>query len=272
MPAPEITSSPLAAAVRRLLGTRRFGRPLHVFASLPSTNPVALAEAERGAPEGTTVVADHQTAGRGRLGRTWEAAAGLNLTFSIVLRPRCALEAFGLIPVAAAVAVAETLDAYAAPHRVTIKWPNDVLIDGHKCCGMLMESTFRTPSAAPALALGIGLNVNQVHFPDSIAEHATSLLLITGQTVDRPSLLADLLQRLETRYAAVRNNPDALRRRYLERLEGLGRPVRLRATATDQPVNGILRGITPTGALRLGTSDGERVFHAGDVTTQGADA
>ncbi|MDX1531042.1 MAG: biotin--[acetyl-CoA-carboxylase] ligase, partial [Rhodothermales bacterium] len=187
---------PLLADLQPLLRTCRFGRPARGFRSLPSTNAEALTWAADGAAEGALVVAEAQTAGRGRLGRTWEAAPGRNLLVSLVLRPALPPERLGLVPLAAGLAVAEAVEAAVPPLCPRLKWPNDLLLGGRKACGVLLEG--RTGGRAPsAVALGIGLNVNQTAFPDALAERATSLHLEAGRPVERAALLAALLERLE---------------------------------------------------------------------------
>ncbi|WP_457653194.1 biotin--[acetyl-CoA-carboxylase] ligase [Rhodocaloribacter sp.] len=257
----------LAEALAPLLRTRRFGRALRAYATVGSTNTEAAAWAAGGAPEGAVVLAELQTAGRGRMGRTWEARAGQNLTFSVVLRPPLPPERFGLLTLAASVAVAEAISAFTAPLEAGIKWPNDVLLEGRKCCGMLLESSFSGQKRAAAVILGIGLNVNQDAFPPTLADRATSMLLATGRRTPRAPLLAALLARLEHVYdRLVHDGGAALRQAYEARLAGLGRPATLYLAETRAPVRGVLAGITATGALRVETGDGPRLFHAGEVS------
>ncbi len=256
----------LAGALAPLLRTRRFGRALRAFATIGSTNTEAAAWAAEGAPEGAVVLAELQTAGRGRMGRTWEARAGRNLTFSVVLRPSLPPERFGLLTLAASVAVAETVASFTAPLDAEIKWPNDVLLEGRKCCGMLLESSF-SGQKRPTVILGIGLNVNQDAFPPALAERATSMLLATGRRTPRAPLLAALLARLEPAYdRLVHDGGAAVRQAYEARLSGLGRRATLYLSGTRAPVRGVLAGITETGALRVETGDGLRLFHAGEVS------
>ncbi len=258
-------SPALAEALAPLLRTRRFGRALRAFATVGSTNTEAATWAAEGVPEGAVVLAELQTAGRGRMGRSWEAHAGQNLTFSTVLRPALSPERLGLITVAASVAVAETVSAFTAPLEAGIKWPNDVLLEGRKCCGMLLESSF-SGQKRPTVILGIGLNVNQDAFPPALADRATSMLLATGRHTPRAPLLAALLSRLEHVYDRLVHDEAALRQAYEARLAGLGRPATLYLAGTPAPVPGVLAGITETGALRLVTKDGLRIFHAGEVS------
>src|SRR5690606_1606672 len=141
-----------------LLRATRLGRAFRSLASTTSTNTEAARWAAAGAPEGSVVLADYQTAGRGRLGRVWEAAAGQNLLFSLVLHPPLARDRLGLITLTAALAIADVLAEMVQPLRVGIKWPNDILVEERKCCGMLLESAMTVPSTnRPVVILGIGL-------------------------------------------------------------------------------------------------------------------
>jgi len=270
-----------------------------------STNTNATRWAREGAPEGAVVYAEFQRRGRGRHGRTWTAASGQNLTLSVILRPRLAPEHLGRVTIAAGVAVSDVVRTFVEPRPVAIKWPNDVLVEGRKTCGMLLETSWGgTPAtrrsnarvqdddataqrtsgveAPKAVILGIGLNVNQTEFAGDIEDRATSLRLATGRTLPRETVLARVLQRLESRYDAVLReahagspesagaptSPDPVRSAYEARLDRMGESVTLRFAGSEQTVTGIVRGITPDGALRLQTRDGPTVVHAGEVTSR----
>lgn len=263
---------PLATDTETFLGTRRIGRPIRGYASTTSTNAVAAQWAAEGAEEGSAVVAEYQTAGRGRLGRTWTAQAGQNLTFSLVLRPALPPGRLGLVTLAGAVAVAEALDAFVAPLTPAIKWPNDLLLHGRKCCGMLLESVFSGDSTSPpTVVLGIGLNVNQDAFAPEMEDRTTSLLLETGRPLPRAPLFARILLEIENAYFSLfEDDGTRVRRAYETRLLGLGQPITLHLTEGSARACGIVRGITPEGALRLQTAAGLQTFHAGEVTTQPA--
>jgi BirA family biotin operon repressor/biotin-[acetyl-CoA-carboxylase] ligase len=267
--------------VRPLLETERFGRAMKGFEAVDSTNARAADWARQGGAEGSVVVTDYQTAGRGRHGRSWAAPKGQNLLFSVVLRPALPADRLGLVTVAAGVAVAEAVEAFVSPHRASIKWPNDILLEGRKTCGMLLESSVGLDdgaSAPPVVVLGIGLNVNQTDFPEALADTATSLRLTTGRTVPRAALLARLLGRLETRYdqatgdAAGADGPGAVRQAFQERLYRLGETATLRVAGTDRRLQGTVAGIADDGGLRLDTGDGVRTVHAGEVTSRPADS
>lgn len=274
-------SLPLVRRTQRRLQTQRLGRPMEGHASLGSTNTRASQWAADGAAEGSTVIAEQQTAGRGRHGRRWTARAGQNLTFSVVLRPgdahadRDALPParFGLLALAAGVAVcevvAEAVAEAVAPPAPSLKWPNDVLLNGRKCCGILLESS--TGTRPGPVIVGVGLNVNQDDFSsvpgDGLA--ATSLLLETGRSLDRAPLLATLLERLEARYLSLFVDGGASVRDTCERrLSQRGRRVTLRLPGSGERLEGTARGLAADGALRLETAAGERTVHAGEVTTR----
>lgn len=256
----------LVDEVQSLLATERIGRLFRGYDTVESTNTHALAWAAEGAPEGSVVYAEYQSKGRGRQGRSWEAKAGQNLMFSVILRPTFAPDRFPLVTLAGGVAVADGVATACAPLESAIKWPNDVLIEGRKCCGMLLEGTTST-SAGNVVVLGIGLNVNQDAFPEALQPYATSLLLETGRPIPRAPLFCDILTLLEQWYGTIEEDGGrALRQAYSQRLSALGEPITLQVTDNQRPVSGTLLGIDDTGGLRLRTSDGERVFHAGDVT------
>ncbi len=261
---------PLVTAVCSHLQTDCFGRRMRGYESVDSTNTRASTWAEAGAPEGSIVVTEYQTAGRGRHGRTWTADTGKNLMFSVILRPHLPPNQLGLITLCGGVAVAETIEGV-APLRATIKWPNDVLLRGRKCCGMLLESSFSGEREGPPefVILGIGLNVNQDAFPSEIADRATSLQQAAHRPIERAPLCAELLLHLERRYQSLSEDDGAsVRAAYEERLHDRGQRVTLRFTGRDEMVRGTIRGITRDGALRLGTPSGVEVVRAGEVTSR----
>ncbi len=242
------------------------GSVIRAFDEVESTNTLASEWINEGAPHGAVVVADHQTRGRGRLGRTWIAEAGLNLTFSIILRPDLPFDRLGMLTIAACTSVARTIERFADPLQTSIKWPNDVYLGGRKMCGMLLESSWNSPVRNPAVVLGIGLNVNQDEFPEEIRENATSLLVETGRVVTRAELFAALLSDFEQCVAMIEEDPERVRNDYAVKMMSLNDEICLRFAATDRSVKGVVVGIDDSGAIVLDTSSGRRVFHAGEVT------
>ncbi len=178
----------------------RLAGPLRAYRSLASTQTLARAWAATGAPEGAVVLADYQTAGRGRHGRPWTAPGGTALLFSVVLRPRLPVARWPEIPLATGCAVAEGLETV-APVSATLKWPNDVLVGGRKLAGILAEGVAGT---SPLVILGIGVNVSQrdSDWPPNLAGTAGSLGSL-GTSVARETLLAALLLRLTGWYGVL---------------------------------------------------------------------
>jgi len=258
---------PLLRALLPDLKTQRFGREVRAYRTVGSTNSIAASWAAQSAPEGSLVLAEYQTQGRGRRGRVWDAPMGLNLTFSLVLRPKIHPERLGLVNMAAGIAVAEAVTAFSTPCSARLKWPNDIFLEGKKCCGILLESTLSGLTGPHSLILGIGLNVNQGTFPPDIAHKATSLLLETGRHVPRAPLLAEVLRRMEVWYNTLTEDAGAaILEKYRSLLVGLGESIVLYHSGSSSPIRGTFVEVNECGALVLRTVDGMRAFYAGEVT------
>lgn len=255
------------------LHTKWAGQRLVFFESTGSTNPDAKGFAEEGAPHGTTVVADRQTAGRGRRGRSWESPAGKSIYFTIVIRPSFAPDKASMITLVMALSVAEAI------HEVTglntgIKWPNDIVVNGKKVVGILTEMSM-TPemNEIQFLVAGVGVNVNQEGaeaFPEELRKTATSLKMESGQSIDRAKLLARILERFEEDYDVFGQalTLSALKERYESRLVGRNAVVRVLDPAGEY--TGISRGVTDTGELIVERENGERTLvYAGEVSVRG---
>lgn len=216
MPAAADPRPPLDAARLAPLG-------VEVVAAVGSTNALVADRARAGAPEGLVVVTEHQTAGRGRLDRTWETPERAALTFSLLLRPERPAEEWPWLPLLAGVALVEALRAHDVP--AGLKWPNDVLLGDAKVAGILAER-IDTP-AGPAAVLGIGLNVTTTaeELPTGAA---TSIRLATGDAPDRTALLETILARLRGAYDAwTAGGPGTLRAAYRDACSTIGREVRV---------------------------------------------
>jgi len=250
-------------SLQPLLKTRALGRAAEFYVSIDSTNRRAAEWADAGAPHGALIVADHQTAGRGRHGRLWCDQPGLNLLFSIVLRPTLSPDQYGLITLAGGNAVVDAISTFCDGIHPMLKWPNDILVDGLKTCGMLLES--RLGRSEPFVILGVGLNVNQVDFPKEVSETATSLRLATGQLLPRAPLLAHLLTRIEWWYECLEDRADLVRKQFADRMIGLGDDVQTH-TVGGQTVRGTIAGLAENGALLLDTPTGVVTLHAGEVS------
>jgi BirA family biotin operon repressor/biotin-[acetyl-CoA-carboxylase] ligase len=263
-----------AEEVQPRLRTRWLARRYVWLDVTDSTNRVAAELAGAGAEHGTTVVAEGQTAGRGRLGRRFFSPPHLNLYTSIVLRPRLDTARAPTTILAAAVAVAEAIEASVPdPAAVEIKWPNDVLLGGLKTSGILMEmGAEATRVAHLVLGIGVNLNVDRVAFPDEFRALATSLSTHCGAPLDRVAFAArlyDTLERVLDEHAT--GGFESVRARFESRFRMRGRRVQVldaRSTgASAPPLEGVALGIDGDGALLIERDDGtqERVV-AGDVT------
>lgn len=257
--------------IQETLRTQRFGRAIQYFDQVASTNTVAMQWAATGAAEGSVVVADYQTAGRGRHGRSWMAQPAKSILFSIVLRPTIPVSDWGLITIIAGLAVSEAIEDFMPPLETKIKWPNDILIEGKKCCGMLLESVLTpqtSPSTGPAI-LGIGINVNEDAFDEAIAERTTSMLLASGRHAPRLELLGRVLNRLEDYYDRLLHlDHTPLINAYIDKMAYIREKTTIRFTGKSDVIEGVIEGISPTGALCFTSKSGTQTFHSGEVTTQ----
>lgn len=251
MPSPEASWSPLELdALAAAAGT---GWSVQLLPTAGSTNAVAAADP---VPD-SIVVADHQTAGRGRLDRTWETPPGSGLTFSVVVDPQLADHDWPLLPLAVALAVADGV-RQAAEVEVEVKWPNDLLIEGGKFCGILLERVQPSASGPPLAIIGIGINVG-LAAEDLPVPEATSLA-IAGSTADRTEVFAAVVGALAMILDALRAEPTAVLERYRSECDTIGREV-----TAHLPDGEVLTG-TATGLDRHGRLlIGDRAVGAGDV-------
>ena len=254
--------------LRKQIGERLIGHRLLYFLTLPSTNRHVRELAEDGWPEGTVVLAEEQTAGKGRAGRTWHSPPGVGLHFSILLKPRLPAERVTLITLMAAVAAARGLRD--CGHAVEIKWPNDLLLGGRKIGGILSETRLR-PSAPPEVVVGMGINVNhrEQHFPQELLSTAGSLHMATGRNADRTAILASILLRLDEEYGRLRGAGEGALVEAFMALCPMARGASVTVRQKGEALSGQTSGIGPTGALRLATPTGVREVHAGEVTLAG---
>ncbi len=235
------------------------------FDSLPSTNLEAARRAIAGAAEGLCVVASEQTAGRGRLERQWISPKDAGLYFSVVLRPRIHQSSWPLIALAAALAVHDALlEAYSL--KTDVKWPNDILSNNRKLCGILAETVETT--IGRALVLGIGINLTSSAFPAEVQEIATSVQVETGKVPDLEIILRNLIIELERRYVMLQSTEggeEVLRDWSIRSSYASGK--RVRVANGQEVLEGTTRGLESDGALRVETEEGLiRIVRAGDVT------
>lgn len=246
--------------LRTRLGTRWLGRAFEWHAECGSTNDLAGERARGGAPAGLVVAADAQTAGRGRLGRSWHSPSGANLYFSVVLRPTRPAAEIPSLTLLAGAAVAEALARFTA--RPRLKWPNDVELRDEagrrrKIAGILTEMS-SAGSSASHVVVGVGINVNGADFPPEIADRATSLRRALGRPVDRLAVLVAVLEALEPLCEAFeRRGPAAAVEAFTAHAAF---PAPCRVTMPGRPqerLAGTALGVDPDGALRLRDETGQ---------------
>jgi len=242
-------------------------RRIHWFEEVDSTQRVARELARAGAPEGTAVIAERQTAGRGRLGRHWHSPAGVNLYCSVVLRPRLLPGAVPQVALVAGAAVAAVVEEEIGTHA-GIKWPNDVLLEGRKVAGILTEMDSEIERVHHVIAgIGVNLNGSRTAFPPELRRKATSLRLATGRRVDRAAFTGRLLAALEARYGRFVSKGFASVRAEWESYSCLtGREVRV--AAAEGELAGRVLGLDDDGALRLEHAGRVVRVVAGEVTVR----
>ncbi len=239
-----------ADRIEAMLQTKRLGRPIFAFWRIGSTNTFARDQAMQGAPEGTLVIAEEQTRGRGRMNRSWESACCRGLWFSIILRPVDNSHRAGLYPYLVGVSVAHTIEEVTGL-RPALKWPNDILINGHKCCGILAEADFSN-GRIQYIILGIGLNVLHHHddFSHSLKHEATSLFLETHLHFDRVQLLANILRKMEHQYMVVQTEGfEPILKEWKQRCPWLHKKITV--NQGDQWLEGFFQDLDSDGCLLL---------------------
>ncbi len=242
------------------------GRRIVCRGETGSSNADAFRLAAEGAEEGTVLLADCQLAGKGRLGRRWESPAGVNLYCSVVLRPQLPPHEAPQLTFLSAVAVARTIQATTGL-QASIKWPNDLLINGRKVAGLLNEMNAETDRVGfVILGIGVNLNMRADQFPPDLRSPATSLMLESGSPVSRLAFTVRLLQELDREYTRFQlSGFGPVRKEWAQYCNAFGREVRVEAGSGC--LQGAFAGIDHDGALLMKLSDGrtERIL-SGDVT------
>ena len=234
-----------------LLTGCRFWEKVQCFETVDSTNLIVKDWAQQGAEEGRSAVAEEQTAGRGRRGRSWISPPGENLYFSILLRPQVEASRMAMITLLMAIAVTQSVRELHLDAK--IKWPNDVVVNGKKICGILTEM-YPSADGSFFLVIGTGINVNQKEFPEEVKKTADSLALELGTDVDREVLLASVLRHFLDCYDSFLVNKG----RVVEVLDPKGE------------WQGTAIGIEKTGELLVQREDGSvEAVYAGEVSVRG---
>ncbi|MFD3273469.1 biotin--[acetyl-CoA-carboxylase] ligase [Paenibacillus dendritiformis] len=257
------------AALLSKLAPGTFGNRLRILEKTESTQNEAAAWAKEGVPEGAVVLAEEQTGGRGRQGHVWHSPAGKGVWMSIILRPRIPLPYTPHLTLLGAVAMFRAMKKLtSAP--LGIKWPNDILTDGKKVAGILLESAAEDERLLYVIAgIGISVNLDSADFPEELQERATSLKIVTGQEVDRASLVAACLQELEQLYRLYEEEGFApIRTLWEAQSITLGRQMTI--DTPQGPLQGVAVGLDQSGALLLKDKTGtvQKVF-SGDVHFSG---
>ena len=251
--------------IKKHLKTKSFGRAIHYFETCKSTQLIAHDEAQNGAEDGTVIISEEQTLGKGRMSRPWDSAASKGVWMSVIIRPSLTPQQAPQMTLVAAVAVTRAIVDVTGINP-DIKWPNDILINGKKVTGILTELQ-ADPDRVKAIILGIGINVNQneTDFPDEIKTIATSLAIELGTQVNRAKLIARTLEFLEQYtelYVTHGFGPIKLL------WEGYSNTVgkRIRATMLNETLEGTAIGISDEGMLKIKLDDGTiRGIYSADI-------
>ena len=246
--------------------TKWAGKTVHFAREIDSTNLWIKRLAKEGASEGTLALAEFQSAGRGRLGRSWEVPEGTSVMMSILLRPKFEPQYAPTLTLVMGMAVAKAVKNLG--FDVSIKWPNDVVVSHKKICGILTEMGVRDGKIDYAV-IGVGINVNIREFPEEMADKATSLYLESGKEFDRsqiPGLVMEAFEEYYEKFAAT-CDLSGLKEEYESILANYNQPVRVLA---KEPYEGVARGITDGGELLVEKTDGTIVaVSAGEVSVRG---
>ena len=244
------------------------GRNIYYYEETGSTNIDAKRLGEEGAVHGTVVVADKQNAGRGRRGRAWESPAGKDIYFTILLRPEFPPDKVSGLTLVMALSVAEAVKGCCG-QEAGIKWPNDVVLNGKKICGILTEMTMEM-DYVKHVVIGTGINVNLDKMPAEIEKTATSILLESGKETTRAELLQKVLERFEINYEIYERDLDL--RNMMETYNGylVNKDRQVRVLDPKGEFGGIARGINAGGELLVERPDGKTVeIYAGEVSVRG---
>jgi BirA family biotin operon repressor/biotin-[acetyl-CoA-carboxylase] ligase len=242
-----------------------FGIQIHHYYRAGSTNTLALEAAASGAPEGTVFLAEQQTAGRGRGDNQWHSAESTGIYCSVILRPVLPPSEVLTLSLAAGLAVQAAIVEVDSRVIPDLKWPNDVLVQGKKFCGILTEMSSEA-TRVRYIVVGIGLNVNQASFPGELEQTATSLRRVTGTEWSRVELCAALLKSLDREYKQLLANPEE-RAGILQRFEEHSSSARGRQARIEENggFEGVTEGLDPRGFLRVRTREGLRIVYSGTV-------
>lgn len=261
---PDILSSMELESIQK---TAWVGKELYYMKTTDSTNTRAKKLAEEGAGHGTLVIADEQTEGRGRRGRTWESEKDTAIYMSVLLKPEIRPENASMLTLVAALAVAGGIERETGLN-CQIKWPNDIVVNGKKVCGILTEMSTQI-DYINYIVIGIGINVQNESFSKEISETATSLYIESGKKQNRAAIIEAVWENFETYYGVYLENEDmrGLVPEYNSKLANMKRQVRV--LDPKEPFEGKAMGITPRGELIVDTWEARKLVSSGEVSVRG---
>jgi BirA family transcriptional regulator, biotin operon repressor / biotin---[acetyl-CoA-carboxylase] ligase len=255
----------LAPALKGTIFGSDIHRNYHHYYKIGSTNVEAMESAGAGAPEGSVFVAEEQTAGRGRGAHQWESASSVGIYCSVVLRPALSPAEALVLSLAAGLAVRSAVEQIDSRVSPDLKWPNDLLIEGKKFCGILTEMNAE-PTRVRHIVVGIGINVNQAKFPAALQPIATSLRLVSGTEWSRVELCTALLKSLDREYRDLLEKSGA-HESILQRFQERSSTARGRRVLVEENggFEGVTEGLDARGFLQVRTADGLRTVLSGTV-------
>ena len=244
--------------IKNNLNSVRLGSEILVFDAVSSTNDLAKQYLEEGATEGLVLMSESQTSGRGRMGRSWVSSPGIGIYMSAILKPRIQPQRLPQLTLVAGLAAVQAINEF-TKHKAQLKWPNDILLNGKKLCGILCEYHPITNGEAGVI-VGIGVNANHspADFPDDLRPSATSLGIETGNPVDRQALASALIRHLDREYDAfLRDGAPAIISQWTENSDMFGKKIAV--TRGGSVIHGTALGLDPQGRLLIRTQQGEEL-------------
>ena len=265
MAAPDLMTE---AEIKSLMHTDWVAKEVLYFDTIDSTNTKAQELAEKGYPSGTLVVADKQESGKGRRGRSWVSPSGTGIFMTLMIKPDINPNNASMLTLVAALAVAKAITSVTGEEAM-IKWPNDIVVNGKKVCGILTEMNAQF-DYINHIVVGIGINVHNESFPEEISQMASSLMIEAGgKRFHRAQIIAETMSYFEQYYDTFLQTQDlsALVREYDELLVNMNKAVRV--LDPKEPFDGKAMGITPKGELIVDTWESRKLVSSGEVSVRG---
>lgn len=257
------------AEIEKNINTKWVGKSVVFFDDIDSTNLVAYELGKEGKPSGTLVVADAQSNGKGRRGRSWSSPSGKDIYMSLLLRPSCKIENASALTLVMALSVLEAVNE-AALVNTLIKWPNDIVLNGKKLCGILTEMHLEQDNSF-FIVTGVGINCNQTEFVEEISNNATSIFKETQKYIDRAKLIGSIMSCFERNYEIFEKTQDlsGLYQKYNDFLVNADREVRVLEPTGEY--NAVAKGINKNGELIVRRIDNDELMavYAGEVSVRG---